>query len=361
MMLFRAKFSDNTNEIVKGFEYLRKVLDVLGDRKRSLLFRGLLRRILAIGNYLNGTEARAFRLQALEKICDMKAQQDKNVTLLQFVVRDVCEHAPELCGFVEELEPLENATSVRLTAVSMMLEALEDSVSDLIKDMNSVFDEEESNFLDSMIPFLQSAEVEVESLADDLRSITLQAADVLATYGEDSSKISAEDPLQFFLGLILNFQKSWTAAYAQKIKDDESRKRKEELKKKEAEKAEKRRSAMFTKESVSPTTLSLRSESDKTVFTGRNRSRRMSMIVTSTSASEMANASSREKSRGTSRGGEDVSPHRSSRASPVPETNEDSVTQLLADTQSSSTRRKTRTRSKRAVSTTIAPDILDLL
>jgi len=99
-MLFRAKFSDNTNEIVKGFEYLRKVLDVLGDRKRSRLFRCLLRRLLAIGNHLNGKQDRAFKISSLEKVCSMKAAQDQNTTLLHFVMRDVCDHAPELCGFV---------------------------------------------------------------------------------------------------------------------------------------------------------------------------------------------------------------------------------------------------------------------
>jgi len=296
----------------------------------------------------------------------MKSPQDKNVTLLQFIVNDVCEHAPELCGFVQELEPLENAASVALTELSRMVQALEDSVADLIKDMNNVFGEEESDFLDSMAPFLQSAELEVEALSEDLNSITLQAADVLALYGEDLSNVAGDDPLQSFFSLIINFVKNWNTAHTQKIKDDEAKKRKEELKKKEEElkKKEEERKKAEEAECNRLLNTSFHGEAETIVITGRNnRRRRMSVLLTQTpTASDQGSVSAtQDKDKSVLKTSEDPSPCKTQdsskpRASPSPLLENDSVTALVGD---ATTRRRTRSRQKRAVSTTAVPPNLD--
>lgn len=306
----------------------------------------------------------------------MKAAQDQNTTLLHFLVRDVCEHAPDLCGFVEELEPIENAVSVRLTDLKSLFDAVERSVDSLQNDLDQ-FEEEDSEFLKTMCPFAKSAENYMMGLAEDLGIIIDQAAGVLAMYGEDSSKINAEDPLLYFLTFIHDFRQKWTVVYNDKLKEDDANKRKEEKKLKEEMRkksaAEKPSSA---REGTRPSPdASLGLDEEKPVRSCRTRARRASVII---------GGSSSEQNNGRDKAGKSPNPASSSaqpspgqkgkreasssssamrsesatRPSPGPKSKDDSVTLLLADAQP---RKKVRTRTKRAVTTETPPNLQDLI
>lgn len=249
-MLFRKTFTARMSDLHTQFDALRAALDVLGDERRCRMFRRLLRRLLAIGNHLNGTSARAFKIPALKIVCEMKAPQDLKCTLLQFLVRDVCDHAPELCGFVDELEPVHSASQFCLTQIGPEIEKVHGEVKGLLDDLESVYKDDEA-FFDSMASFLESAQVEVESLQKELEAVTLQAADVLAAYGEDSRKSADDDPLQNFLTIIRSFVRCWKDAYNQKVKEDERKRRAEEHKSQALERS-RRRSNTLSSNSASP-------------------------------------------------------------------------------------------------------------
>lgn len=104
-----------TRETVETFS--RACLQV----KDSAALKQLLKVILAVGNYLNGTSARGgaygFKLDLLNKIGTVKATDNKT-TLLSYIVKQVVETSyPAITRLPKELEHVESAHRVSIAAL----------------------------------------------------------------------------------------------------------------------------------------------------------------------------------------------------------------------------------------------------
>uniref|UniRef100_A0A0E0M6R8 Formin-like protein n=1 Tax=Oryza punctata TaxID=4537 RepID=A0A0E0M6R8_ORYPU len=225
VMLYRANFENEVNYLRKSFQTLEAACD---DLRGSRLFLKLLEAVLRTGNRMNvGTnrgEAKAFKLDTLLKLADVKGTDGKT-TLLHFVVQEIVrsedaksEKAPEShitnIAKVEQLRrqglKVVSGLSTELgnvkRAATMDFDVLHGYVSKLetgLGKIKSVLQLEKQcsqgvNFFTTMRDFLKEAEQEIEQVRRDEKAALGRVKEITEYFHGNAVKEEAH-PLRIFM------------------------------------------------------------------------------------------------------------------------------------------------------------------
>uniref|UniRef100_A0A0E0QAK0 Formin-like protein n=1 Tax=Oryza rufipogon TaxID=4529 RepID=A0A0E0QAK0_ORYRU len=191
-MLYRANFDNEVNYLRKSFGTLEAACEEL---RSSKLFLKLLDAVLKTGNRMNdGTnrgEARAFKLDTLLKLADIKST-DGRTTLLHFVVKEIIrsegfdsdqsavnpgsgskeqfkrDGLKLLAGLSSELSNVKRAATLEMDTLSgniLRLEADLEKVKLVLQLKETCSDQGASeNFFQAMVVFLRRAEAEIKNM-----------------------------------------------------------------------------------------------------------------------------------------------------------------------------------------------------
>ncbi|KAK6915598.1 Formin, FH2 domain [Dillenia turbinata] len=230
-LLYRETFEEEVVHLRKSFSMLEEACKEL---RSSRLFLKLLDAVLKTGNRMNvGTirgGARAFKLDALLKLADVKGTDGKT-TLLHFVVQEMIRSE----GIKDSIIIRETITQKRKTAeekeedyrrmgldyvsglgaelcnvkktASIDLDVLESSVSNLSVGMSKLqqlvhgdlsTDDQNGAFVSSMNSFLTTAEKNLKELQEDERKVLLHVRQITEYFHGDVSK-DESNPLRIFV------------------------------------------------------------------------------------------------------------------------------------------------------------------
>ncbi|XAR57662.1 hypothetical protein NMG60_11025903, partial [Bertholletia excelsa] len=230
-MLYRETFEDEAVHLRKSFSMLERACKELGS---SRLFLKILEAVLKTGNRMNvGTirgGARAFKLDALLKLADVKGTDGKT-TLLHFVVQEIVRSegirvSESIMGKinqksrgknVEETEEdykrmgldLVSGLSIELCNVkktaTIDLDVLASSVLNLSEEMAKLkhlvekdLNAKNENFVYSMRSFISSAEANIKELREDEHRVLIHVREITEYFHGNVNKDEA-NPLRKFV------------------------------------------------------------------------------------------------------------------------------------------------------------------
>ncbi|KAJ3067873.1 hypothetical protein HK102_007314, partial [Quaeritorhiza haematococci] len=219
-MIFRRRFATDVKEISPELDGLRKAISqVRSSRKLSVI----LREVLKIGNYLNGSSFRGnaygFQIDALLKLKDTKATDvnaKQTPTLLHYMARHlrrVDGHAKgtkktgSILEFLKEMPDVEFASRVCIPALLTSTKNLRDGlrqISNEIKEFRRLGIRTEYDlFLPVMMDFVSKAEGTVARLEQDAVEMEMKMKDLQLWFGEDpDAKLEASES---FFGVLVMF------------------------------------------------------------------------------------------------------------------------------------------------------------
>nr|CAB3501674.1 unnamed protein product [Digitaria exilis] len=223
-MLYRANFETEINYLRKSFETLEAACE---DLRGSRLFLKLLEAVLRTGNRMNvGTnrgEAKAFKLDTLLKLADVKGTDGKT-TLLHFVVQEIIRsedaksekegamiiHSSKdeqlrkqglklVSGLSSELGNVKKAAMMDFDVLHGYVNKLETG----LEKVKSVLQLERQctqgqKFFTAMQSFLKEAENEIEQVKGEEKRALVRVKDITEYFHGDTSKEEAH-PLRIFM------------------------------------------------------------------------------------------------------------------------------------------------------------------
>ncbi|RLN39850.1 hypothetical protein C2845_PM01G06680 [Panicum miliaceum] len=223
-MLYRANFETEINYLRKSFETLEAACE---DLKGSRLFLKLLEAVLRTGNRMNvGTnrgEAKAFKLDTLLKLADVKGTDGKT-TLLHFVVQEIIRsedaksekesamiiHSSKdeqlrkqglklVSGLSSELGNVKKAAMMDFDVLHGYVNKLETG----LEKIKSVLQLERQctqgqKFFTTMQSFLKEAEKEIEQVRGEEKRALVRVKDITEYFHGDTAKEEAH-PLRIFM------------------------------------------------------------------------------------------------------------------------------------------------------------------
>ncbi|ONL94677.1 Formin-like protein 6 [Zea mays] len=223
-MLYRANFESEINYLMKSFETLEAACE---DLRGSRLFLKLLEAVLRTGNRMNvGTnrgEAKAFKLDTLLKLADVKGTDGKT-TLLHFVVQEIVrsEDAKSekesamitrsskdeqlrkqglklVSGLSSELGNVKKAAMMDFDVLHGYVNKLETG----LEKIKSVLQLERQctqgqKFFSTMQSFLKKAEAEIEKVRGEEKRALMRVKDITEYFHGDTVK-EEPHPLRIFM------------------------------------------------------------------------------------------------------------------------------------------------------------------
>ncbi|KAJ3155689.1 hypothetical protein HDU86_004158 [Geranomyces michiganensis] len=206
-MLFRKRFEEEVEEVIPDMETVLLACEQVRNSKR---LRSLLKQVLVLGNYLNGSsfrgDAHGFKLEALLNLRDTRANGSKLLpTLLHYLVAKLEQTDPELIDFMREMPRAELAARVCIPALFASIRELRrgiDAVASETAHLRKLSDQPEDadsadRFLSIMEPFAARASVRVAGLEYQASVAEKYVNDLIAFFGDDP-KDRAESPEDFF-------------------------------------------------------------------------------------------------------------------------------------------------------------------
>uniref|UniRef100_J3N1Z1 Formin-like protein n=2 Tax=Oryza brachyantha TaxID=4533 RepID=J3N1Z1_ORYBR len=225
VMLYRANFENEVNYLRKSFQTLEAACD---DLKGSRLFLKILEAVLRTGNRMNvGTnrgEAKAFKLDTLLKLADIKGTDGKT-TLLHFVVQEIVrsedaksEKAPEnhitniarveqlrrqglkvVSGLSTELGNVKRAATMDFDVLHGYVSKLESGLGK-IKSVLQLEKEcsQGAKFFMAMHDFLKEAEQEIERVRCEEKAALGRVKEITEYFHGNAVKEEAH-PLRIFM------------------------------------------------------------------------------------------------------------------------------------------------------------------
>ncbi|XP_065873769.1 formin-like protein 6 [Euphorbia lathyris] len=228
-MLYRANFDTEIKYLRKSFQTLEVASDEL---KNSRLFLKLLEAVLRTGNRMNvGTnrgDARAFKLDTLLKLVDIKGTDGKT-TLLHFVVQEIIRsEGPNpnadptiensqvttypkfkeddfrkkglqvVSGLSRDLSNVKKAAGMDSDVLSSYVSKLELGLQKVRSVLQYEKPETEGNFFHSMKLFLREADEEISRIKADEKKALLLVKEVTEYFHGDTAKEEAH-PFRIFM------------------------------------------------------------------------------------------------------------------------------------------------------------------
>ncbi|KAG1453587.1 hypothetical protein G6F56_007531 [Rhizopus delemar] len=228
-MLFRATFPERQQRLST---HMANVLNASVFLKDSSSFKELLKLILVLGNFMNGSTfqggAFGIRVASINKLVDTKGTEG-NLTLLHFLVDTVESKFPRLHGFLDDLQECGDACKVTLQDVVREYNEIRVGLQKLIQELDNHYEEdyeapEGDNYAETMKRFRDDAMEKFEELEVRYTSMDVAYRDVVAYFGENPDQMKPDE----FFSIFKTFTSSWERA----MSDNVSAKKKIELREK---------------------------------------------------------------------------------------------------------------------------------
>ncbi|KAB2051901.1 hypothetical protein ES319_A12G083800v1 [Gossypium barbadense] len=218
-MLYRANFDTEVRYLRKSFQTLEEASEEL---KNSRLFLKLLEAVLRTGNRMNdGTnrgDAKAFKLDTLLKLVDIKGTDGKT-TLLHFVVQEIIrsegagtdsanvnlkeddfrkQGLQVVGGLSRDLSNVKKAAGMDSDVLSSYVSKLEMGLENVRMVLQYEKPDMQGNFFNSMRMFLKDAEEEIAKIKAYERKALLQVKEVTEYFHGNATKEEAH-PFRIFM------------------------------------------------------------------------------------------------------------------------------------------------------------------
>ncbi|KAI8145922.1 hypothetical protein BJV82DRAFT_535287 [Fennellomyces sp. T-0311] len=213
-MLFRVTFFEKHKQLSQN---MTSILEASTAVKESKSFKELLKLILTLGNYMNGTTfqggAFGIRLASINKLVDTKGTEGGATTLLHFLVDTVEDKFPRLHGFLDDLQETGQACRVTLQDVVKEYNELRSGLQKLIGELEAHYGPdyeapEGDNFAQTMVAFRDKALGKFEDLEVRYTSMDVAYKDAVSFYGENPGEMKPDE----FFGIFKTFTSSWERA-----------------------------------------------------------------------------------------------------------------------------------------------------
>ncbi|KAL9555089.1 hypothetical protein MBANPS3_002512 [Mucor bainieri] len=220
-MLFRATFAEKHQQLSRN---MAAVLEASIAIKDSQSFKELLKFILVMGNFMNGTTfqggAFGIRIASINKLVDTKGTEG-NTTLLHFLVDSVESKFPRLHGFLDDLQESGNACRVTLQDMVKDYNEIRVGLQKLIEELENHYPEEEQdetsseidNYCQIMRSFRNDAIEKFEELEVRYTSMDVAYRDVVTYFGENPDQMKPDE----FFGIFKTFTSSWERAMTDNV------------------------------------------------------------------------------------------------------------------------------------------------
>jgi len=213
--IFTRRFEEMTSENLPKIQHIFEASDYV---QKNEHWKQLLALILAVSNFLNGTNKRkvihGFRMSSLSKLKLTKSMGDARITLLQYIVRMCREKYPEIYQIDKEM-----ITILQPAAKDIFYPGLVEDLEKVKTGMQSLVTEikwaqtspfEEDRFESVMSEFHDTASGKVQEMESKHESMSHSLKQLSETYGESNEEI-LKDPGSFF-GTLLDFLQDWKRA-----------------------------------------------------------------------------------------------------------------------------------------------------
>ncbi|CDS04805.1 hypothetical protein LRAMOSA07335 [Lichtheimia ramosa] len=213
-MLFRVTFNEKHQQLSQN---MASVLDASIAVKESKSFKELLKLILTLGNYMNGSTfqggAFGIRIASINKLVDTKCTDGSSTTLLHFLVDTIESKFPRLHGFLDDLKETGQACRVTLQDVVKEYNELRSGLQKLIDELDAHYGDDYKpepgdNFAKTMVEFRDKALEKFEELEVRYTSMDVAYKDAVAFYGENPNEMKPDE----FFGIFKTFTSSWERA-----------------------------------------------------------------------------------------------------------------------------------------------------
>ncbi|CCD25335.1 formin BNR1 NDAI_0F00160 [Naumovozyma dairenensis CBS 421] len=101
---------------------LQKIDDALQNIRHSEKFKTFLYIIIELGNYMNTKAVEGIRLNSLTKLAFIKSNDNKNFSFLHFVEKMLRIHYPDVYGFINDLNKVEDLGKITIDQVQLQCE-----------------------------------------------------------------------------------------------------------------------------------------------------------------------------------------------------------------------------------------------
>ncbi|PWA38703.1 C2 domain, Formin, FH2 domain, Protein-tyrosine phosphatase-like protein [Artemisia annua] len=208
--LFKIQFNAQLAEFKKSLNIVNAACDEV---RKSDKLKGIMKRILYLGNTLNQGTARGsavgFKLDSLLKLTDTRSSISK-ITLMHYLCKVLASKAPDLLDFHEDLVSLEAATKIQLKTLAEEMNSLAMGLKKVKLELDACRNDGEvsEGFHNALESFVGYAEAEVTSVTN-FYSVVGRNADALALYfGEDPQRCPFEQATQTLFNFVRLFRKS---------------------------------------------------------------------------------------------------------------------------------------------------------
>eukprot|EP01132_Coremiostelium_polycephalum_P006035 gene6035-7519_t len=198
--LFKLKFEDIVEDILPDIKAVKHASHEIKNSKR---LHEILKMVLAIGNYVNGSTTRGgaygFKLETLSKMRDAKSN-DGRLSLLHYLAKTIQDKSQDLWNFGSELVHLEHASEVSInnivadsSEIRRSIDLIEKEFVPLVNDPKYTSD----RFLQDIVRFQTRAKSEFHKIEKELEEMNKQYEQATQFFGEPK----ATPPDQFFSSL----------------------------------------------------------------------------------------------------------------------------------------------------------------
>lgn len=210
---YKLQFENRILETQAQLDTLVAATDQVAESDK---FRRVLEHVLAIGNYLNGSTPRGgaygFKLDTLTKLHTLRSI-DPRVTLMNFVLRQLEEFAPDVIAFAGEVPHITEAKRLSLDQLRADLSMYNTELAMLQGQVaaSKSNKDEHDKFYEVMAPFAKDAAEVLEELGRDFNALEASYQELVGSFGEDPRKLS---PIEFFT-ILDEFVTEFKKAYRQ--------------------------------------------------------------------------------------------------------------------------------------------------
>ncbi|KAG8899897.1 hypothetical protein FRB99_006387 [Tulasnella sp. 403] len=210
-MLYKVMFEEQASLLEEGAKKLHEAGEALMNAEN---FKEVMRLILLIGNYMNGTGVKGgafgFKVSSINKLVDTKSVN--NTTLLHFLERTVHKEFPNMGAFLDELAKPAEAYRINLIDIRKGLTELRTGLKSIRTELEEHFTNldvktADDHFGKKMWRFLGEATDRLADLVDDVTLADTTFTEVLRHYGEDEKNMQSSEFFGIFKTFVTSYKK----------------------------------------------------------------------------------------------------------------------------------------------------------
>ncbi|XP_064624018.1 formin-like protein 3 isoform X2 [Lineus longissimus] len=201
VMAFMGTFHELINDIIPHLERVTKAShSIINNNKLKRIFEI----ILAFGNYMNSSKrgfASGFKLESLYRLSDIKASNDRNMTLMHYIEDTIERKYPELMDFSEDLH-LDVGRGVSFQGMNADVHALRKGLG-LVRQEKDKLDDPKA-----LEEFYEQASTQVPRVGELYKRMEESYKEACGLFGESYKTMEPDAFFRIFNDFIASFKKA---------------------------------------------------------------------------------------------------------------------------------------------------------